>query len=112
MDVEVEYVQRLVKEITRIDKAKLEDITFFEYGKKLDLPKGLLKEYSDMGVTNTDFISNRFYLKGPEFITTIGSGHFPYYSYAGERERAIEVAKELSLKHNAWCYVEKGIYEK
>lgn len=61
MKISVEYIRWLQEERSKINKIKLGDITFFENGLLLDIPKKVLEAFTFVGLNNTDFITSGFY---------------------------------------------------
>ncbi len=56
MKVDIEHIRYLQKEREKINKAELEDIEFFEEGKKVDISKKIIDDYKLYGLNNIDFI--------------------------------------------------------
>ncbi len=61
MKVAVEYLKWIQKERAKINRAKLEDIEFFENGMKVDIPKEVIDKFAFTGLNNIDFILSGFY---------------------------------------------------
>lgn len=61
MQVAVEYIKWLTEERAKINRAELDDITFFENGVKLYIPKEIVAAFALTGMNNVDFITSGFY---------------------------------------------------
>lgn len=61
MQVAVEYIKWIQEERTKVNRAKLEDIEFFENGMKIDIPKEVIDKFELTGLNNIDFIWSGFY---------------------------------------------------
>lgn len=60
MKVAVEYVNWLMEEKSKINRAKLGDIELFENGMKLDIPQKVIDDWDFTGLSNVDFILSDF----------------------------------------------------
>ena len=61
MQVAVEYIKWIQEERWKVNRAKLEDIEFFENGMKIDIPKEAIDKFELTGLNNIDFIWSGFY---------------------------------------------------
>lgn len=62
--IDVEEVLRLQAAIRRINSLKLEEIDFYENGKKLDIDEKIRTDFKFCGLSNVDFIDTEFYKDG------------------------------------------------
>jgi len=63
MKIAIEYVEWLMEEKSKINRAKLEDIELFENGMKLDIPQKVIDDFDYTGLSNVDFILSDFRVK-------------------------------------------------
>ena len=59
--LDVGYVRYLQQERVRINKTRLSEIEFYEDGKKLEVPKEIIKGFEFTGLANVDFITSNYY---------------------------------------------------
>lgn len=62
--VDVEEVFRLQDERRKINALKLEEIDFYEDGKKVSIDKKILDDFRFCGLSNVDFVDSGFYKDG------------------------------------------------
>ncbi len=62
--IDIERIKALKKELSDFNKLRLQDIEFYENGKKLDIKSELVKEFEFIGLNNVDFIMTEFYKEG------------------------------------------------
>lgn len=60
MKVALEYVEWLMEERSKINRANLYDLEIFEKGMKLNIPKKVLDNFELTGLCNIDFILSDF----------------------------------------------------
>jgi hypothetical protein len=63
MRVDIERVRKIQEERTKINKADLEDIEWYEDGKKLEISPKVIEDFKFIGLNNTDFIISNYYLE-------------------------------------------------
>ena len=63
MDISVEYVMWLQKEVSKINRCDLYDLIIWEGSKKVELSKELLDSFAMTGLNNMDFITSNYYKK-------------------------------------------------
>jgi hypothetical protein len=56
MRVDVEYAKHLRAELKKINAVPLDEIEWYENGKKLEIEKDLIEEWKFTGLNNVDFI--------------------------------------------------------
>ena len=61
MRMDVEHIRQVQAERMRINKLKLEDIEWYEKGKKIEISPQVIKDFNFIGLTNTDFITMNVY---------------------------------------------------
>lgn len=61
MKIAVEYIRWLQEERAKINALPLEEITFFENGMKVVVPKEVVNDWDFSGLNNTDFITSGRY---------------------------------------------------
>lgn len=62
MKVTIEYLQAIQDERARINNTPLNEIEFYENGKKIEIDEDIIKEFEFTGLNNIDFITSGFYL--------------------------------------------------
>ena len=62
MKVDVEMLYKLKAEINKINSVDIEDIEFYENGKKIKIPQEYIKKWKFIGLNNVAFITTDFYL--------------------------------------------------
>ena len=63
MRVDIEKVRWIMDERRKINILALNDIEWYEDGKKVDIPKETVDDFSSIGLNNIDFIGSGYYLK-------------------------------------------------
>ncbi len=61
MRVDIEHVRKIQKERMEINSILLEEIEWYEDGKKLDIDKSVIDDFLFTGLNNTDFIISEMY---------------------------------------------------
>ena len=64
MKIAIEYIRWLQDERVKINKAKLEEIEFYEKGMVVDASTKTIEEFNFTGLNNVDFILSGFYKRG------------------------------------------------
>jgi hypothetical protein len=59
--IDVEYVRRLREELAAFNKLDLNEIEFYENGRKIEIAPQALEEWSFVGLNNADFIMTDLY---------------------------------------------------
>jgi hypothetical protein len=62
MNVDLKEFRIMMEYRKLINSTPLDEIEWFEDGKRLDIDKKLIREFEDLGLNNTDFITTKFYL--------------------------------------------------
>jgi hypothetical protein len=61
MRVDIEHVRKIQAERMKINKEDLENIEWYEDGKKLEISPKVIKDFLFTGLNNTDFILSNCY---------------------------------------------------
>jgi len=61
MRVDIEHVRKIQVERMKINKVPFEQIEWYEDGKKVKMDPKVVKEFSFIGLNNTDFITSEIY---------------------------------------------------
>ncbi len=61
MDVSVEYIMWLQKEVSKINRCDLYDLILYEGNQRVELSKELLDSFAMTGLNNMDFITSNYY---------------------------------------------------
>ena len=61
MKVTVEYIRWLQAERANINKTPLDEIDFYENGKRLIISSKIIDDFKFIGLTNIDFILTEYY---------------------------------------------------
>ena len=64
MRVEIEEIKAHLKRRAEINSMSLDEIEFYENGKRVDIDKSIIDEFMFVGLSNVDFIATGFYLTG------------------------------------------------
>jgi len=61
MKVDIEKVRELKRQLDEINSVPIEDIEFFENGKRVEFDKDVVADWKFIGLNNVDFITSGFY---------------------------------------------------
>lgn len=64
MYIDIDYLLNLKRQIDNINKEDLNDLIFYENGKKIKIDNKILKQWKYIGLNNFDFITSKFYKDG------------------------------------------------
>jgi len=64
MKVAIEYIEWLVEERAKINRAELDKIEFYKDGMRINIDRDIIKDFTFTGLNNIDFITSGFYEKG------------------------------------------------
>jgi len=59
--VDIKHIHYLQEEIAKINRLDLDDIDFYEDGKKVEIHEKAIKDFKFMGLTNINFITAEIY---------------------------------------------------
>jgi len=68
MKVDVERILYLKNELKKINDLALEDIEFYEDGKKVEISKEVIDDFSFVGLSNIYFITTGYYKEQSEEV--------------------------------------------
>lgn len=66
--VDVEDIQDILRRRAAFNHLDLNDIDFYEDGKKLEIPNSLINHFHFTGLANIDFIASDFYKEDPKIF--------------------------------------------
>ncbi len=95
MKVSIENIKWIHEQRAKINREPLENIEFYEQGKKIDMPEQLIEDFCFTGMNNVDFILTGFYTGPPNFIRSSEmefKGHPRFYELI-ERMKEIHSSK-------------------
>lgn len=67
MRVDIEQVRKIQEERMKINKMDLEDIEWYEGGKKIEISPKVIEDFKFCGLNNTDFIISEVYKESKIF---------------------------------------------
>lgn len=67
MRVDIEHVRKIQEERMKINKVPLEQIEWYEDGKKVEIDPGIIDDFLYTGLNNTDFIIGKVYKQKDRF---------------------------------------------
>jgi len=64
MRIDIEKVRALQNERRKINQASLEEMEFYDHGKRIKVDPKHIKDFLYTGLSNIDFITTEFYKRG------------------------------------------------
>ncbi|MCP4761061.1 MAG: hypothetical protein GY870_04715 [archaeon] len=64
MRIDIEDINKHLEFRKKVNCNELDNIEFYENGKKVEIPKEIADEFKYTGLSNIDFISSGYYQKG------------------------------------------------
>ena len=109
MKVAIEYIDWIIEERAKINRANLRDIEFYKDGMRIDIPEKILSDFECIGLSNIDLITSGFYKTG---FTAFGKNNMQCGLQMGEdnmRKGDIEFRwSDTNKKHELVKWEESG----